>query len=453
MDQENKSMSGGHCEGFSVAALRMFTGNLKPEDFGGSPTFALQSTGDLQTRIAEGYVTQHFVTVLTDQVHGTPTQVLDKLTEALKSKAEYYTVGIYKPDGQGGRAGGHAVTPYAVEDQGNGKVNVLIYDNNYAGKTRAIQFDRNADTWQYDAQTNPSNPSELYQGDAQTNTIELDPLTPGEGQQPCPFCNGQGGGSGDAQQKGSTLGSDQQYNEINLQGDPVNHAHLLLTDDQGHKTGYENGRVLQDIPGSKMITPVADQDWRGAPEPTYRVPAGTKVTVTIDGSNLKNEDTEEVQLIGPGDYTGVSDIKMGPGQKDELTFNGDGTGFDFQGDPNQSDAPILELGFNSDSGDYGFAISALDLGGGSKIALRRDVQSNQLGIDTNGTHGNGTYAVAVVRESSEGEQKFKHNRLSLNSGDVANLDYSAFTRQGEPIKLDVSSNGQTRSEELSPDSG
>jgi hypothetical protein len=452
MDGINKSMAGGHCEGFSVTALRLFKGSLKPDPFGGGDTFGLsEGSAELQSQIAAGYVTQGFQSVISNQVHGTPTQVLDKLTEALKSKGEYYTVGIYQPDGSGGRKSGHAVTPYAVEDLGGGKQNVLIYDNNYPGKTRAIQFDRNADTWQYDAQTNPNNPAEQYRGDAQTNTIELDPLSPGEGQQPCPFCNGQGGESGAG--KGSVLASDKQYNEITLEGDVTNHAHLLLTDEDGNKTGYDNGKLVQDIPGSQVMAPHQDRDWEGSPEPSYRVPTGKKVTVTIDGSRLQREDTETVTFVGPGDDTGVQDIKMGPGQKDELTFFGDGSGFDFTTDPNQSDTPIMELGFTSGSGDYGFAVTSLDLEGSSKIDLHLDQEHGQLHVDTTGTKGNGTYALSVVRESGEGTQKFKHDHLALAGGELASLDYKAFTRQGEPIKLEISQAGQTRSEELSPDGG
>src|SRR5205807_2452983 len=87
-----------------------------------------------------------------------------------------------------GTEGGHAVTPYAVEDAGGGVFNVLIYDNNFPKVTRAIKIDRNANTWSYDAATNPQNPSELYQGDASTKTIDVEPTSPGVGPKSCPFC-------------------------------------------------------------------------------------------------------------------------------------------------------------------------------------------------------------------------------------------------------------------------
>ena len=456
MDEQNKGMNGGHCEGFSVAAIRLFKGSLKTDQFGGAgDPFGLQSTAPLQSEIAKAFVTQYFPSVLGAQVKGDPNSVLDKLTEALKSKSEYYTVGIYKTDpNTGQRSGGHAVTPYAVEDKGGGQQAILIYDNNYPGKTRAIMVDRNADTWTYTAQTNPNDPADEYKGDAKTQTLELDPESPGDGQQPCPFCNGQGGESaGNKGSKGSTLPSAEQYTEIALEASDTNHAHLLISDDQGHKIGFENGKFVEDMSGAKALLPQADQDWLGTPEPIYRIPVGTKVTVAIDGSSLQGEDTENVTVTAPGIYTTVDNLKMAQGQKDELSLNGDGSALGVKTDPNQTDAPVLGLGFSADTADYGFAITNKDLTGGSSIAFNLDQKAGKLNLDTSGTKGNGTYAVSVLRETDQGTENFKHDNLQIGSGETASLEYSKFTKNGEPIKLDISGNGQSRSEELTPDQG
>ena len=58
----------------------------------------------------------------------------------------------------------------------------------------------------------------------------------------------------------------------------------------------------------------------------------------------------------------------------------------------------------------------------------------------------------MVRISEDGgEQKFTHDHLSLSPDEVASLDYSQFTKSGQSIKLDISGNGGSRSEELTPD--
>ena len=180
---------------------------------------------------------------------------------------------------------------------------------------------------------------------------------------------------------------------------------------------------------------------------------GTKVTVTVDGSGLAQEDTENVTVTGPGVDAALDHIQMAPGEKDELAFDGNGTGYEPKTDPKQTDAPILAVGLTGDSADYGFAFTPVELGGGSKIAMNVDKQAGQLKIDTAGTQGKGTYALAMVRQSEQGQQQFKHDHLQLAGGETAALDYSQFTQAGQSVKLEISGHGQNRSEELTPDQG
>ena len=94
-------------------------------------------------------------------------------------------MGIYKRD----RTGGHAITPYAVEDRGDGVYWIMVYDNNYPGAARAIEVNTKTDTWNYSGSTNPAEAAGKYEGDAETKTLELAPIAPRLGQQDCPFCD------------------------------------------------------------------------------------------------------------------------------------------------------------------------------------------------------------------------------------------------------------------------
>jgi len=58
--------------------------------------------------------------------------------------------------------GGHAVTPYAGEDRGDGSFAVLIYDNNWPSVQREMVFDRNADKWSCTASINPDEAESRY---------------------------------------------------------------------------------------------------------------------------------------------------------------------------------------------------------------------------------------------------------------------------------------------------
>jgi len=201
MDIENQRMAGGHCMGFSVTALRFFAHNLPINPFGASSTFGLPIRGNLglQSLIAQDWVFQDLQSVQSRKVAGTPTRVLQALVGALQisgksaysgngygSRGELYTLVIFKADG----TGGHAITPYAVENQGNGHYVILVYDNNFPGVTRPFYVDTNTDTWKYVGGINPSDTNELYNGDATTQNMSLLPTSPGVGPQTCPFCNG-----------------------------------------------------------------------------------------------------------------------------------------------------------------------------------------------------------------------------------------------------------------------
>ena len=150
-------MAGGHCYGFSVAAQLFWTGTAKPSDFGGSttPTLSIPGNAPLQQELAYAWAFQDLSSVNNAVIKGTPVDIINKLKAVLQpNPTETYTVAIFKSDG----TGGHAVTPYAIEDAGGGIDNILIYDNKYPGITRKITVDTNANTWEYNAAVNPSSP-------------------------------------------------------------------------------------------------------------------------------------------------------------------------------------------------------------------------------------------------------------------------------------------------------
>jgi hypothetical protein len=159
-----------------------------------------------------------------------------------------YTIAIFERDG----TGGHAVTPFAVEDKGSGKYAILVYDNNFPGVIRAIKVDTRSDSWRYIGGPDPSDTTELYAGDARRKSLSLFPTSPGVSVQPCPFCEGAArAGKGGA---GGTTGSVIEYDQVTLVGNPKNHGHLILRDGKGNTTGFVDGRVVNEIPGVRVQT-------------------------------------------------------------------------------------------------------------------------------------------------------------------------------------------------------
>src|SRR6185295_18064906 len=101
--------------------------------------------------------------------------------QSLKDRKETYTLGIY------GQEGGHAITPFAVEDLGAGRYKIHVYDNNQPGVDNVVEVDTGADTWRYaGAALNPGEQSKLWQG--QGGSLDLTPLSLRFQPLVCPFC-------------------------------------------------------------------------------------------------------------------------------------------------------------------------------------------------------------------------------------------------------------------------
>src|SRR2546423_1404286 len=203
-------------------ALRMFKHIVEAGVFGAAtvPTLNIQGNDLLQTAIAEAFISQVFPRVEQARIVEPPNAILDRLITAFRAKVEVYTLGIYKDVYKNI---GHAITPYAVEDKGGGRFAVLTYDNNHPLITRAVTFDRNTNSWAYDAASNPNDPTWHFAGDSSTLTMSIDPLTPGLGPQACFFC-----GSSYPTDATEAPGSGRPKKPLQhntLDGDPHHHYH------------------------------------------------------------------------------------------------------------------------------------------------------------------------------------------------------------------------------------
>jgi hypothetical protein len=435
MENQNDGMAGGHCEGFSITALRMRDRTLLPADFGANRAIDLPIVDNipLQSTIAENFVYQFLPSVVKGRVTGTPVHVLQTLADALNRGDESYTLGIYKAD----YSGGHAITPFAIEDKGGGKYAILVYDNNYPGALRAVMVDANRNTWSYVGGTNPSDLGWVYKGSAKTETLELDPTTPGEGEQPCPFCRS-GGGSTSAGGKGELLPADQRYTEITLQGDPRNHPHLVFEDDQGRRTGIVDGTMLTQIPDVEVVKTYAVDNSDSAPEPRFRLPEGADYTITVDGSDLTKTAKPKINLVGNGLVVDVEDLKIAPGQKDAMALPG-GYGITYQTNAKDGIAPNFYAGLVEGNAAYNFAASAVGVKKGSTLSLLVEQNEKVVILDSTGSEGenggNPAFILQLVKADTKGRTGLWQKLVSLNGAkeEKAAFEYGTTPRYGKPL--------------------
>jgi len=439
MENENERMAGGHCMGFSVAAIRMFQQNLKAAEFGAEQTSALEIIDNpaLQTSIAEHWVYQDLPLVQEEIVQAPPSKIVDLLAETLVSGEEDYTLGILMADG----TGGHAITPFAIEDKGGGKVAILVYDNNFPGITRAVAVDLNKETWRYIGGTNPKNLGEVYQGDAETQSMLLLPTSPGDQVQPCPFCSGTAAEQGES--LGTVLPKAKQYAEITLRGDNENHPHLVFTDDQDRTTGIVDGELLQEIPGIEVDQGFSVRNWESSPEPRYRVPAGQDITFAIDGSNVKKKTKVDLDLVGNGLVVAIDEIRVSPDQTDFVAVSGGGEGLYYELGGKHDEAPEFYAGVEEEGASYTFAATAVGLRRGSQIGMLVDRASGTVLLDAEGVKGSidgeAFFGLLLGKESENGSRLWGTDELELSGGrkDGVYFNYKETPRKGEPLTLEV----------------
>jgi hypothetical protein len=410
MDQQNKGMGGGHCQGMAMLSQMLFKSQFAP--FGSGPVYGYEIKGNtaLQRSIAYAFVFQFLDSVVTKRVKGTPDQILQSLRSGLNpADPETYTLGIYKPDG----SGGHAITPFAVVDRGGGMVAVQVYDNNYPGKMREVVFNTNDNTWSYNAATNPSVTPELYSGTAGNSQIELDPTTVGLGVQPCPFCQPQGAAS---------EASGPRFDTVQLSGNLHYHAHLVIGDGHGGVAGIINGRIVNTFPGAQVQPTLLDH-YSETEEPAYLIPV-RNVSITIDGSDLRHTDTETLSSVGPGQDVAIQNLKIGPRQRPSLKLIDGVQQMSFTAAKGQGGSPVLRIGVDSSDTDYALKLKMVSFHPGATLHVKLNPAKHLITFRSTANAGRATYVVSAVDETRKANTPVAAETVELNGTQAGSYSYA-----------------------------
>jgi hypothetical protein len=412
--QQNREMNGGHCTGMSVLSLLLFRHQFPSF---GSRTYRLRLRGNvrLQRAIAYAFTWQLLPSVIDETVGGTPGEIAQKLISALQQRGgETYSLVLYKP----GYEVGHEITPYAVEDRGHGLYDVLVYDNNWPGATRRLHIDTRNNRWSYQFE-----PGDVFRGNAGTKTLFLSPIMPGLGVHECPFCS--------ARVTGETP-----YNELRLEGNPLNHAHLLITDDQGRRIGYLENRFVNEIPGASAVSPRTAMG-RARQEPVYRIPAQLNMTVTIDGRGLRVADTEHLSMIGPGRDAAIDDLRIRPGDVSSFEVSAAVGRFAYRSAPGQTESPLFHIGLVGDGKGYRIGVRELSLTAGSLITSQNDRASGTLTFQDAGARS-GTFEVTLVHYAQGKVRKLQTRKIQLAADQRAVVDYGSIRPGQTTIPITIS---------------
>jgi hypothetical protein len=435
LDAANKSSNGGHCEGFAITSLRFF---LKLDDvskFGADNIRALTLTGNeaLKHQIAY-YMASQMVDPSSSAARATraqtPKDILATLSANMKEGKDLMTLGIYARKG-----GGHAITPYAIADKGDGVYWIMVYDNNYPGVERDVVIDTNKNTWLYDlAATKPGEVAEPWEGDAQSFSLDLTPLSARDGIYVCPWCGAKSLASAGA--KGT------QKKQVIFSGD----GNLVVTDKAGHKLTYTNGKVTSDIPGGFVgQSRVRTDPEKSVPEVSIFLPDGVDFSIAMTGQGVPAGDTgkvkESLAVFGGGQAILVDGFDLDSNDTDVFTLNGRSASFKTSG----TEKPHISLALDADNGpDYLYDLSDLDMVGNETLDFSVDEATGRFTVKEEGGQGD-KYNLKVVRDDETGDHTFETHGLELAPGEADIVDAAKWDGQDGhtmPVGDDKNGDGQ-----------
>jgi len=233
IEQANRAMAGGLCEGFAVLSLRLYQEGATANLLGQEAIVAALEQGDprIAAELAFWFVTQFASETQAAAAfyrEQSPSEIVATLADDFANPATTagYTLGLYSAEG------GHAVTPSAVEAVEGGR-RIYIYDSNWPTEDRWIDVVNNV--WSYAlAATNPTEQSSAWTGS--TGTLELTPMASRQPPFACAFCPRDDG------KKSMTL--------LTAASSSDSQVALQVVDDQGRRLGVFDGELVNEIPGA-----------------------------------------------------------------------------------------------------------------------------------------------------------------------------------------------------------
>lgn len=165
----NESAGGGHCFGFAALAGLFATEQLDKDAHlpSGQNVYDEPASDRLDGLITRYASTQYSLPTSEAATRASVSETLAKLGAAW-ARGDSYLLAFFGPPG------GHAVTPIAMRDLGNGKTGIVLYDNNFPGVEKMMVADAVADSWYYTTALNPEDKSYLFVGSPDNQLMLFD---------------------------------------------------------------------------------------------------------------------------------------------------------------------------------------------------------------------------------------------------------------------------------------
>ena len=388
MNDQNEGMAGGHCFGMATTSQFFFQGfgnPDRPDPFGSpfTPRLDFDANAKLQRHIATAWATQSLPNVRKTFAGGKPSVVIKLLRRSLERGRMPYELLIYD------NSDGHAISPYAVNKLGRNQWQILVYDNNWPGRKRAVNVNTKNETWRYQLA-----PGTVWGGDAKTGTLVVGNPRSALGKNPCPFCK-------DDAQADDDPGNDDSSGRVELRlagsGPREELAEMRVSDGEG-EAGVGPGGVYDRLDGADVYTPATGvemapfdgSDAVASPQlqldstRAYSVELSQPDTfgsalgaqgLPVDGSSPQ----ETLSMTGAG-YSLSAETQVLPGELDTVGFDPGTRTIEYTADASGAEDLSLGLTTNADEADYEIDFAVEDMPAGASLSISADPSERRLDV-------------------------------------------------------------------------
>jgi len=452
----NKSMTGGHCEGMAALSAAFFAGAENSQDYGAKTAFDLEtSNAQVMRAISTYFVTQGIEPVASKTAatrNLTLKEIVETLTTAMKTPNESYTLGIYGADG------GHAITPYAVEDLGKGTYRIYVYDNNYPGAGNYVDVDLNADTWSYaGAALNPSEKASPWTGNSGSMDLtrldwRYEPLI-------CPFCDKpkpvnqlQGCLAGKAPQA-TPQKPPAKPTEKPAQTPAIEQVILVYTDAdcdglviKDKKTGNQlrsvNNKIESQIPGAFLMA------LRGVPGCYAQLPSSGDYEFSIVGLPEQPKKPVDITFTRPGMVYDVSNIEISSSAQNVFQISEE----TFVYTPAEGSKPTITVAMDNDEGtDEMYVITDLTLNDGYSFTVGEN-EDGQFILSSDDPEQE-PFDMEVITSDEEGDTEHDYEDVALPEDGEATFDLDDEGNPTMDVEDDATDDGSNNADEEVTDDG
>jgi hypothetical protein len=388
----NLNFGGGVCYGMSASSLAL-TNRIGPNDWNDPDDFAQGSkyVSEITEPNANNPVAFYHVSQTLSPFSEKRTQYEpsgESLITKLYTLFESQDPPILTMSSKALMGGGHAITPYAIEEHPNGLYQIWVYDSNWPPaydqqpEKRIFILDTNQGTWEY----------ELWPGNQWNNAGYQVALIPVSLYQQQPF----------ARPKLITAF-------------PSIFTQIEITNPQQQTIGNVNGILVNEISNARAI-PYLDSG-AGGRDPYYELPIDTYTVSIRSNQSAKGN----LAYFGP-DYALVfENLTLTPQKQDGIKIAPDGKQISYQA----VNAQKLKLTSVYREAQQTITLEFTDLAVGTGQTLTMQADTNNHVVALRQLSAVGTYSLSVERLTPTSYEKFTGTSLTSAVNDTQTISYGA----------------------------